>query len=233
MEKIKKRLLVILIFILVMITAFSVYWQLSVYKAVGQYSSVDVNITLGDGYIEVAPLYHTDKGVVFYPGGNVEPAAYTPLAIELAKAGCLVIIPEMPLNLAILGSNKADEIISSYGEEIKFVIGGHSLGGVAASQYAVKNPVHGLFLLASYPMDSIVDSGLNVVSIYGNQDYVASPDTLAESVELLPSDASIIVIDGGNHSMFGDYGFQKGDGVGTVTQEEQFLITVHGILSLF
>ena len=40
-----------------------------------------------------------------------------------------------------------------------------------------------------------------------------------------------VVIDGGNHSQFGNYGFQKGDGEARISREEQEDRTVEAILN--
>src|SRR5690554_6782989 len=93
-----------------------------------------------------------DIGFIFYPGAKVEATAYAPIAKEIASNGYTVIIAQMNFNLAILSPNKADQIISDHKDIDTWVIGGHSLGGVMASDYALKNDkVKGLVLLASYP----------------------------------------------------------------------------------
>jgi hypothetical protein len=47
----------------------------------------------------------------------------------------------------------------------------------------------------------------------------------------LPTDFTEVVIDGGNHAGFGDYGQQKGDGNATISHEEQWNITVNAIIN--
>lgn len=56
---------------------------------------------------------------------------------------------EMPCNLAILGMNKADEIMESY-EYDHWYLSGHSLGGAMAANYAAENyqELEGLVLMA-------------------------------------------------------------------------------------
>ena len=46
-------------------------------------------------------------GLILYPGGGVEPAAYAPLAAEIADAGFLVTIQQAPLGLAVLSASRA------------------------------------------------------------------------------------------------------------------------------
>jgi hypothetical protein len=38
---------------------------------------------------------------------------------------------------------------------------------------------------------------------------------------LLPSNAQFVAIQGGNHAQFGWYGAQSGDGIATISREEQ------------
>src|SRR5512141_346912 len=42
----------------------------------------------------------TVTGLVFYPGGLVDPRAYAPIARDIAAQGHLVVVPSMPLNFA-------------------------------------------------------------------------------------------------------------------------------------
>jgi hypothetical protein len=47
----------------------------------------------------------------------------------------------------------------------------------------------------------------------------------------LPDEAKEVVIEGGCHSYFGSYGMQEGDGMPTITREEQLEETVEAILN--
>ena len=48
----------------------------------------------------------------------------------------------------------------------------------------------------------------------------------------LPADAAEVIIPGGNHAQFGDYGPQKGDGEAAILPDEQLGQTVRAILPL-
>ena len=87
----------------------------------------------------------------------------------------------------------------------------------------------GLILLGSYSTTDLSDSDLEVLSVYGSEDGVMNREKYGENVTNLPSDFCEIVIDGGCHAYFGMYGEQKGDGVPTVTDEEQILLTADAI----
>ena len=68
-------------------------------------------------------------GFIFYPGGHVNPHAYAPVARAIAEQGYPAFIVPMPLNLAVLGSDRAADVIVAHPEIERWVIGGHSLGG--------------------------------------------------------------------------------------------------------
>lgn len=158
---------------------------------------------------------------IFYPGGRVDVRAYAAPLREIAKDGYLVILLPVRLNLALFDSNAADRAIAASSSIQHWVVGGHSLGGVAAASYASANPVDGLVLWASYPgSDSLTESDLNVLSIYGTED-INSVDVFESSRALLPQTAEFVVIQGGNHSQFGDYGFQAGDKPARITRLDQ------------
>jgi dienelactone hydrolase len=164
-----------------------------------------------------------ETGLIFYPGVHVNPPSYAPAAYEIAKAGYLVVIPHVTLNLAVFSPNRADDVIARYPSVKHWIIGGHSLGGEIAAQYAYDHPgrVHGLVLWATYPPSnaSLADSQLPVLSIYGTNDSGAA--SMETSKTLLPPDTTWVVIEGGNHAQFGWYGPQPGDNPATISREEQ------------
>jgi hypothetical protein len=166
-----------------------------------------------------------EAGFIFYPGGLVEPESYAPLCRKISEKGYKVIIVDMPLNLAIFGEDKASYVIKNNPEVKRWVIGGHSLGGVMAASYTFKHNdvIKGLALYASYPQDkhNISKTNIKVISVWGSNDKVADIEKVQEAKKLLPEDTRFASIDGGNHSQFGNYGFQKGDGISTISGEEQ------------
>ncbi len=155
------------------------------------------------------------RGYIFYPGGHVDPRSYAPYARALAQRNCVVVISEMPLALAVLNPNAATAAIENNPDVATWTIGGHSLGGVMAAQYAAFNldTIDGLVLLASYPQSSssLSQSGLRVSSLVGTQDTVVNRQSWDDAKPLLPQDTRFLEIEGGNHAQFGDYGPQPGD----------------------
>lgn len=170
-----------------------------------------------------------DRGIIFYPGGKVEAEAYAPLMYGLASENICCVLVEMPFNLAVFGINRAENIIDEY-KGIDWYIAGHSLGGAMASSYAADNldELNGLILLAAYPTDTISED-FPVISIYGSEDKVLNADKYNES-RGLASDFTEIIIQGGNHSGFGNYGFQSGDGKATISSQKQWELTAEYII---
>ena len=191
-----------------------------------------------DGTVEVS---RTDFGwlfdgpsetdaLIFYPGAKVEAAAYAPLLHRLAGEGMDVLLVEMPLRFAIFGMNKAEPLFDRYGYS-SWYIGGHSLGGAVAADYACANPegLTGVILLAAYPTKTM-DENLVLISIYGSEDEILNPKRVEAGRALAPKAYAECVIDGGNHAQFGSYGLQTGDGTAAVSPEEQRRQTVEAIL---
>ncbi|MBK9124736.1 MAG: alpha/beta hydrolase [Chloroflexi bacterium] len=176
-------------------------------------------------WLTFTPAEPAGTGLVFYPGGRVLPEAYAPAARALAEAGYLVVIPAMPLNLAVFAPSTAKAVIAAHPEIDAWVIGGHSLGGAMAANFAHANPdaVQGVVLWASFPQasDTLAGSGLVVASIYGTLDGLASVDDIDASRPYLPDGTAFVAIDGGNHAQFGYYGPQGGDLEATISREEQ------------
>ena len=178
-----------------------------------------------------------DIALIFYPGAKVEYTAYLPLMYELAQGGVDVFIIKMPCNLAILGADKADDILSEY-DYNRWYLGGHSLGGAIAANYAAKQAqsenceLEGLVLLAAYPTKSLKDTNLSVITIYGSEDTVLNMSKVKEGRALMPQSYEEDVLSGGNHAQFGCYGAQKGDKTAKITKEEQWSETAELVLKM-
>ena len=95
------------------------------------------------------------------------------------------------------------------------------MGGAMASDYASnhQDQIKGLILLGAY--------------IYGNypeEDALTIYGTFNTSVaEKINYTENIVVIEGGNHAQFGNYGRQRGDLDATISSEEQQSIAVEAI----
>lgn len=208
-------------------------------------------------YIEINPTsnQYSNTGLVFYPGGLIDPHAYIEPLSKFAIAGRAhkVVIVKMPGNLAVLDGNKAAWIYNDFPDVRHWVIGGHSLGGVMACSVVKKYPdfFRGLVLMAAYPQASTDLSTWtgSVLSLRGQFDGLVDSLKLASAAALLPTPRWIYsmeeyiggiyprtvyyTIPGGNHGQFGNYGTQKGDGVASITQDAQAGIVSSLILKFF
>ncbi len=158
------------------------------------------------------------RGGVFYPGARVHRDAYIATwAPIVAATDTLVLIPRMPLNLAIFGRSRAAPLIEDTPGIETWWVGGHSLGGaMAASWLGDQEPgaVDGLTLWASFSTGG-AELGerdeLSVLSVSGSRDGLATPEDIAERRALLPPHALMVEVEGMNHAQFGRYGPQRGD----------------------
>lgn len=189
--------------------------------------SVKANESSG-GFIVFEPI-DPDAGFIFYPGGKVEYTAYIPLMSALAEKGVLCILTPMPFNLAVLDMNAAKGMTDKYPEVDNWYIGGHSLGGSMAASFVADNSddFDGLILLGSY---STAEVTLPVLSVYGSEDKVMNREKYDKYKTNISSSLTETVIDGGCHAYFGMYGAQDGDGMPSVSNEEQIHLTVEEII---
>lgn len=180
-----------------------------------------VTVTL-DKFVVFQPAHKkATTAFVFYPGGRVDFRSYAEPLHKIAAGGYLVILLPVRFNLALFDVNAANAAVAAFPGIRHWAVGGHSLGGVAAAMYASRHPVDGLVLWASYPADdALKNSKLKVLTIYGTQD-ITSSDVFESKRALLPADAKYVVIQGGNHAQFGDYGPQPGDHAAMISRADQ------------
>src|SRR6056297_3838763 len=186
----------------------------------------EVRVSEGQ-FIVFEQVQGTKTGLVFYPGAKVDPPAYAPLALKLAKEGIMTVIVPMPMNLAIFGSNRADEVLEAYPNIERWFMVGHSHGGSIAGNYLFTKAdlFKGFILLASYSGRELSDKNLPVLSIAASEDGIITLDAVRDKAHLLPETAKHVIIEGGNHAQFGDYGWQEGDMQAEITMEEQLDLT--------
>ncbi|MFT9367067.1 alpha/beta fold hydrolase [Paenibacillus polymyxa] len=188
-----------------------------------------VKVNEREHWLSFEPAKRSGSGVILYPGALVKPESYAPLARRLAEKGHHVIIGKMPLNLALISPDLANEVLKAYPEEA-FVIGGHSLGGVMAARYAAahSDQIKGVFFLASYPDNkgNLKDKNLPVISLLGSDDGVIQMKNVQSGRTYLPANTLYFTVEGGNHAQFGSYGAQKGDNPAKISAVEQWNQTV-------
>ena len=170
-------------------------------------------------------------GLIFYPGGKVEHTAYAPLLRACAEQGILCALVRMPGNLAVLDANAADGLRQKHPEITAWYMAGHSLGGAMAANYAAAHAedFNGLILLAAYSTKDLAGTTLRVLSVYGSEDGVLNRESYEKNWSNLPADTTEVVLDGGCHAQFGSYGPQDGDGIPSISGEEQVRQTAEAI----
>ncbi|MGD9990436.1 alpha/beta hydrolase [Pseudonocardia sp.] len=154
-------------------------------------------------------------GFVFYPGARVDPHAYVAILRPVAAAGHLVVIVKPPLGLALLQPSQAAAVVAAHPGIGRWVVGGHSMGGVAAAGYAAApgSRAAGLVLWASYPSGDLSGrTDLAVTSVSGTADGLTTPADVDASRASLPPSTRFVAVPGAVHADFGDYGPQPGDG---------------------
>ena len=229
----RKRLRLLVLYILLilpcaMLFYFSVYYRAGeeARRALPDREAVPISFAASARFFDGPG---EDTALIFYPGAKVEAAAYAPLLSKIAAGGVDCFLVEMPLHFAFLGVNAADQIIETQRFD-RWILAGHSLGGVAASSYAAAHTdaVAGIVLLASYPAGE--QGSMPFLSIYGDRDIVLNRESYEKSRVFWPKGAEELVIPGGNHAQFGDYGPQRGDGEAVITPDEQQTQTAQTIL---
>lgn len=173
-------------------------------------------------------------GMVFYPGGNVEPEAYAPLLTLCARAGVTAVLVRPPLRFALLDIDAASDAMAEFPDIDRWLLAGHSLGGVAACEHLAQHAdsYDAIVLLASFPNADLRAYTGTVLQLVGTEDGILSRGAYDEARELLPEGAREQAIEGGNHAQFGNYGEQKGDGAARISREEQQTETAAAIANL-
>ncbi len=235
------KVLLGILFVLAVVFAGFVIWAETpplpmpeAYDALKSDSSVKVSV--GNWLVFTPVSSNISTGFIIYPGGRVDYRSYAPPAHAIAAEGFLVVIPLMPLNLAVFGVGAANDVIKSFPNVSSWAIGGHSLGGPMAAQFAFENPskIKGLVLWAAYPASGtdLSKSNLLVTTIHGSKDGLVRTSQIDDSLKLLPPSTVRVEIAGGNHAQFGCYGDQAGDNAATITREAQQNLTVTSTVQL-
>ncbi len=240
MRRRNKILIIVLIAILVVFSGFIIWAETPPPPMQQAYDSsksdANVSVLQAQWLVFEPKNANYTTGFIFYPGGRINYLSYAPYAHAIAAQGYLVVIVPMPLNLAVLGVNKANEVIASYPTVTAWAIGGHSLGGSMAAQYIHDNPdkVEGLALWASYPPSGVNLSTFNIttVTIHGTNDGIVSSQQIEDSLKQLPTETVKVEITGGNHAQFGWYGSQSGDNPATISREQQQDLTVNATIQM-
>ena len=195
-------------------------------------SDEEINLNINQYWYHFDNKINDDTAIIFYSGAKVDPVSYSQLCSDIAHAGIDVYLIKMPLYFPLLNMNGADKV-ASLNKHNNLYMMGHSLGGTTAALYLSKTSnvsYKGIIFLAAYPNKKLNDS-FKCLSIYGSNDLVLNKNEYNKNTPNFPSTYKEVVIEGGNHSNFGDYGLQRRDGEATISNEEQISITKNEILN--
>ena len=223
-KRLKFTPITILALVVLLVSAFLIYASIyyradTVATAVMQSTAIT---RVEDNLVILSPAQPGDTALIFYPGAKVEHTAYLPILQKISQSSNITcILVKMPFNMAIFDVNAADEVISQFPEIKHWYIGGHSMGGAMASSYASNNQdkVQGLILLGAYVYGDYPPE--KSLTIYGTFN-----TSVADAINY---SNNIVVIEGGNHAQFGNYGKHAGDPDATISSEEQQEIAVIAI----
>jgi pimeloyl-ACP methyl ester carboxylesterase len=181
-----------------------------------------VTVTSEDGVHVLSPTdAESTVGLVFYPGARVAPDAYySTFAPVVAQTNVTVFVPQMPLNVALLDTDAAERIRAQHPDVHTWFVGGHSLGGVAACQYADSRDVRGLVLFASYCNVDVSDESFAALTVTGSADTVLNRANYREAVTRLPPNTTTHEVEGMNHTQFASYRGQRGDSPAPLSYDE-------------
>jgi pimeloyl-ACP methyl ester carboxylesterase len=171
--------------------------------------------------------------VLLYQGGKVDHEAYARLASGLALAGYRVYLPALPFRLAFFDASVALRFEAEFGGS--WIVVGHSLGGVAmATILEQSDAIIGAVYLGSYPATDVSQSDAFQLILWADQDGLTKYEDVENALDntnFLTTE--VVIIPGGNHAQFGDYGVQKGDGVASIDAATQIALSVSAIYARF
>ncbi len=172
-------------------------------------STAAVRVSENDWYIFEPTAKPATTGFIFYPGGECDERGYAELLRAVAEQGFLVVLVPMPLQLAVLAPNKADDVMAAFPHIKTWAIGGHSLGGAMAARYVHTHPetIDGLLFWDAYPpeTDDLSERQLKVRMIHRADDSGEIPDYYNQYIPLLPDDMDYRALPGAIHINFGRF----------------------------
>jgi pimeloyl-ACP methyl ester carboxylesterase len=182
----------------------------------------------------------SSAGLIFLPGGGIDPHAYVPLLRAVADAGYPVVLVRLPWRVAPTTSSQArvwERILSivSQAPHRRWILAGHSRGAALSARFAGEHPeaLAGLVLIGTtHPKQaSLAHFPLPVTKIYGTRDCVADSAAVFANAHLLPEHTQWVLLEGANHHQFGSYGALFGDCRATISRAQQQTRTLEALLA--
>jgi len=204
-------------------------------------SDARVEVTEHDGLRTFSPRGAADHAaLLFLPGALVDPDAYAPMARAVAERGYAVTVMPLPYRAALSTKGTegvlrtAESFLLSDGSGRRWVVAGHSRGGLLTARFAHSHPelLAGVVLIGTtHPTarDDLSDTPLRVTKVYGTRDGVAPPEKVLSNRAYVPATTHWVRIEGGNHVQFGDYRYQLLDRRATIPRGLQQRIVVEAL----
>ncbi|MCD8022438.1 MAG: alpha/beta hydrolase [Lachnospiraceae bacterium] len=175
-------------------------------------------------------------GFLIFSGAKTDEKAYTYLAKLLHEEGHTVVIPKQLFYLSMFGTKHGLEIIEANPQIEKWILIGHSLGGMPVSQIAAKVPekLLGVAFLATYASVDLSGLDISAIRITAEYDGIMNNDRMEQFNGNLPANSTSIMLEEANHQGFGAYSSSSGrDGKVTTTWQEQNEQAIQLILEFF
>ncbi len=223
-------LLVILIVILVFFTVVLLYCN----KPYPEAAAIAKEMTLiGRDYWFIG-----DSGVGFllFSGAESDDRSYAYLAKLLHDAGHTVVIPKQRFQMSAFGTGHGREIIDTHPEIKKWILIGHSLGGMPVTHVAETHAEHltGIVFLATYASADLTGLPFPALRISADHDGVMNNERMDAYAGNLPAGSKSVMLTGANHRGFGGYQSRsKRDGHATMTWQEQNEEAIRLVLAFY
>ncbi len=178
----------------------------------------------------------TGVGFIIFTGAKVDEPGYAYIAGLLHDEGYTVVIPSQLFTMSAFGTNHAIKIMADHTEVNKWILIGHSLGGVPVSRVAAEAPQYltGIVYLASYASTDLTGLDFPALRITAENDGVMNNDRMENYSGNLPAGSETIMLEGGIHRGFGSYisRFSREEET-TLTWKEQNEESVNLILDFY
>ena len=194
-------------------------------------------------------------GVLFYGGALVDPRSYSVMAKELSDVhGLAVAVPIFPSDVAYLGcsgTNRLPLAASAFPDVEKWILAGHSMGGIGAqvdlwnARNETDSILGGFVLMGSYIRQDIgcgaIDfsqTNIPMASAFGELDGIVNRNSFDLGQEFLSAnDTFLLDVMGGNHGYFGHYDYSlrtailnQNDGDALIPREIQIDLSIGAIM---
>lgn len=186
-----------------------------------------VTVEQSEGQVAFIPK-EVEAGFILYPEDRVDYQAYAPMLQELAHFNILCVVVQKPRN------DQADGIRARFPQVEDWYLGGHGAGASDAAAHAADRAgqFRGLVLLGGYTKVDLKDSGLKVLTVYGDKDGIMDMRAYEKGLERLPEGYIEDALEGGNHAYFASCGDMAGDGEAFISAYVQSKATAQAIYDM-